>query len=94
VKSWSTDCAFRKKVTQTVKGVDAKGQPAERKLAMIFDKITINETFPESYFDLPLAARQVHRRQRGIEPGAGGSGGPAPVVTPPNPPPAPGPAGH
>jgi hypothetical protein len=86
---------FPQKVTQTVKGVDAKGQPAERKLAMIFDKITINETFPESYFDLPLAGPS------GPPPTAGASSpapvapvGPVPVVTPPNPPPAPGPAGH
>ena len=62
---------------------------------MIFDKITINETFPESYFDLPLAGPS------GPPPTAGASSpapvapvGPAPVVTPPNPPSAPRPAGH
>ena len=86
---------FPQTVTQTVKGVDAKGQLVERKLTMTFDKITLNETFSESYFELPLAGPS------GPPPTAGASSpapvapvGPAPVVTPPNPPSAPRPAGH
>lgn len=50
---------FPKRVTQTVKGVDAKGQPLEQKLIMDFDKITINEVFPDSDFEMPLACPDV-----------------------------------
>jgi hypothetical protein len=63
---------FPQKVTQTVKGVDAKGQPAEQKLVMTFDKITLNETFPEDLFDLPLPRPSA-------PPPAAGSAGPATV---------------
>jgi outer membrane lipoprotein-sorting protein len=45
---------FPQKVTQTLKGVDAKGRPVEQKLVIIFDRITLNEAFPESIFEMPL----------------------------------------
>lgn len=45
---------FPQKEIQTVKSVDAKGRPLERKLVITFDKVTINETFPESDFEAPM----------------------------------------
>lgn len=64
---------FPQKVTQTVKGVDAKGQPAEQKLVMTFDKITLNETFPEDFFELPLPRPSAPPPQAGAaNPAPGG----------------------
>jgi outer membrane lipoprotein-sorting protein len=40
--------------TQTFKGLDASGRPVERKMVITFDKITLNETFPDSFFEMPL----------------------------------------
>jgi hypothetical protein len=37
-----------------MKGLDATGKPIERTLVMTFDKISLNETFPESDFELPV----------------------------------------
>jgi hypothetical protein len=68
---------FPQKVTQTLKGVDAKGQPVERKLVMVFDKITVNETISDGDFAIPLA----------------GPSYPPPAASAPNPAPAPSPAG-
>jgi hypothetical protein len=68
---------FPKKTIQTAKGLDAKGQPVERRLAMTFDKITVNEAFPDSYFEMPLV----------------GPSGPPQVDAPSSLAPAPGPAG-
>jgi hypothetical protein len=75
---------FPQKVIQTVKGVDAKGQRAERKLVMTFDKITVNETFPASYFEMPLPRPGAPKTASVSSPASG--------VTLPNPPPTPGPA--
>ena len=44
---------FPQRETQVMKALDAKGRPIEQTLIITFDKITINETFPESYFELP-----------------------------------------
>ncbi len=76
---------FPRKVIQTTKSLDSHGQPVEQKLILSFDKITLNETFPESDFDLPLVSSS---NQDPAEPGS-----PAPVGESPNPPPASGPAG-
>ena len=75
---------FPQRIIQTAKGLDDKGQPAEGKLVMTFDKITLNETFPESYFELPLVNPVDPPR-------AGNPPGPPPAVNSPNSPPAPGP---
>ena len=45
---------FPRKEIQTMKGLDATGKPIERTLVMTFDKISLNETFPESDFELPV----------------------------------------
>lgn len=45
---------FPQKVIQTSKSLDAKGQVVERKLVMTFDKITCNERFPDSDFEIPI----------------------------------------
>jgi hypothetical protein len=45
---------FPQKAVEVAKGVDAKGQPVERKTVIVFDKITVNETFPSSDFETPL----------------------------------------
>jgi hypothetical protein len=45
---------FPQKTVEVAKGVDAKGQPIERTTVVVFDKITVNETFPSSYFETPL----------------------------------------
>jgi len=67
---------FPQKEVQIVKALDAKGKPVERKLVITFEKITLNETFPDSDFEIPVAPR----------PGA------APAVRPPAPTPAAAPA--
>lgn len=45
---------FPQRVVQLTKGLDAQGNPVERKLVMNFDKITCNEKFPDSDFDIPI----------------------------------------
>jgi hypothetical protein len=45
---------FPQKVIQTATGRDAKGQPVEQTMVMTFDKITCNERFPSSDFELPI----------------------------------------
>jgi hypothetical protein len=76
---------FPRKVIQTTKSLDSHGQPVEQKLILSFDKITLNETFPESDFELPLVSLS--------SPAPVNPGSPAPVGKPPNPPSPPGPAG-
>jgi hypothetical protein len=76
---------FPRRVIQTTKGLDSHGQPVEQRLVLSFDTVTLNETFPESDFDLPLAIPSSP------EPAAPAK--PAPAVKSANPPPDPGPAG-
>lgn len=45
---------FAQKVIQTTKGLDAKGQPVKQTMIMTFDKITCNERFPDSDFEVPI----------------------------------------
>jgi outer membrane lipoprotein-sorting protein len=47
---------FPQKVIQTMKGRDAKNQPVEQTMTMTFNKITCNERFPSSDFELPIAS--------------------------------------
>jgi len=72
---------FPQKETQVMKSVDAKGLPVERTLIITFDKITVNETFPESYFEvpsLPPAGRPSGAKSAGrpsaVAPAAGSTG--------------------
>ena len=48
---------FAKRITQTLKGTDAKGQAVEQQLVMSFDRITLNEKFPESDFEMPFPSQ-------------------------------------
>lgn len=76
---------FPQKTIQTSKGVDATGKPVELKQVVTFEKITLNEVFPESDFELPSLS----------------AASPPPAATPPGtaapglpkPAPAPSPAG-
>jgi hypothetical protein len=45
---------FPQKEIQAMKGRDARGQPVERSFTVTFDKITLNETFPNSFFEPPV----------------------------------------
>jgi hypothetical protein len=45
---------FPQKEVQTIKALDANGKPVERKIIVTFDKITLNEAFPESHFEMPM----------------------------------------
>jgi outer membrane lipoprotein-sorting protein len=45
---------FAQKVIQTSKGRDAKGQPVEQTMIITYDKITCNEPFTDSDFELPI----------------------------------------
>ncbi len=45
---------FPQREIQTVRSVDANGRPAERRLVITFDKVTLNETFPDSDFEAPM----------------------------------------
>jgi hypothetical protein len=72
---------FPQKEIEVIKSLDAKGQPVERTLVITFDKITVNETFPESYFEvpsLPAAGRSSGEksaaRQSTVAPAAGSTG--------------------
>jgi hypothetical protein len=76
---------FPRRVIQTTKSLDSHGQSVEQKLVLSFDKITLNETFPESDFELPLVSFS--------SPAPVNPGSPTAVVKPPNPPSPPGPAG-
>lgn len=44
---------FPQKVTSISKTTDAKGQAVDNPTVITFDKITLNETFPDSYFNVP-----------------------------------------
>ena len=44
---------FPQKVTSISKTTDAKGQTVDNPIVITFAKITLNETFPDSYFTVP-----------------------------------------
>lgn len=44
---------FPRKVTTTTKVTDARNQVIDNAVIVTFDRITLNETFPDSYFDVP-----------------------------------------
>ena len=44
---------FPQRVTTITKVADAKNQIVDNPVVITFDKITLNETFPDSYFAVP-----------------------------------------
>jgi hypothetical protein len=52
---------FPRKVTSIGKAADAKGQIVDSEVVITFDKITLNETFPDSIFNVPTL--NPHRQE-------------------------------
>ncbi len=48
---------FPRSVTTATKVTDAKNQVIDNAVVITFDRITLNEAFPDSYFDVPALSR-------------------------------------
>ena len=81
---------FPRQVTQTTRTVDDKGQPVTQILVLNFDKVTLNETFPASDFEIPLTGPATPPPAKDLTSASGQpptvAPGAAPAAPPPNPP--------
>ena len=80
---------FPQKVTSVSAGTDATGKPTGVRTVITFDRITVNETVPDSTFEVPAipTSEAPAAESPGVEPPAllpsASPAAPAPVAPPP-----------
>ena len=78
---------FPRKVTSVSTTTDAAGKPVESRTVIIFDRVTVNETFPDSDFEMPMTppapAPEPAVETPSVVPPPAGTPPAAPAATPP-----------